>query len=421
MNTRLATLPRLAFAALAAAGLTQLSAAADSYTATPIPSLPGGTGTIGLGVNDNGWVVGQADNEFGQLVGFVYHDGVTEPLPVLNGGWDARAAGINNSNVIVGECRNEQGIFRPVMWTREQGGDWTITDLGTFAPNDAGFGVATRINDAGQIVGYCTAETGFAYHGFLWEGGLKTDVGTLGFTGNNAYSQALGVSPLGDVAGFAYGVLQGPEHGLYLPFGVRDAADITPAAPFALAQWHAATSDGKLGGYIASSSHTSGAFRPTIYHGRGNYDIVPLIDGLTEGYGYDLTDSGIFVGTMFLLDVDPQLSVFKAFKHEAGSTIDLNLVSSGLPGVMTEARDASESGHIVGTADGLFGAQAVLLSPDTGACAADFDGNGIHEVPDIFAFLSAWFSQDPRADVDGTPGVSVPDIFSFLSIWFAGC
>ncbi len=54
-------------------------------------------------------------------------------------------------------------------------------------------------------------------------------------------------------------------------------------------------------------------------------------------------------------------------------------------------------------------------------CAADFDRNGIREVPDIFAFLSAWFTQLPTADFDGIGGVAVPDIFAFLSAWFAGC
>ena len=57
----------------------------------------------------------------------------------------------------------------------------------------------------------------------------------------------------------------------------------------------------------------------------------------------------------------------------------------------------------------------------TDTCAADFDGNGVHEVPDIFAYLSAWFAGEAGADVDGVPGVTVPDIFAFLSIWFAGC
>ncbi len=54
-------------------------------------------------------------------------------------------------------------------------------------------------------------------------------------------------------------------------------------------------------------------------------------------------------------------------------------------------------------------------------CAADFDGNGVREIPDIFAFLSAWFEGDARTDIDGVAGVGVPDIFAFLSLWFAGC
>jgi hypothetical protein len=54
-------------------------------------------------------------------------------------------------------------------------------------------------------------------------------------------------------------------------------------------------------------------------------------------------------------------------------------------------------------------------------CMADFDGNSQVDVPDIFAFLSAWFSLEPAADLDGVPGVTVPDIFAFLAAWFAGC
>ncbi len=56
-----------------------------------------------------------------------------------------------------------------------------------------------------------------------------------------------------------------------------------------------------------------------------------------------------------------------------------------------------------------------------GSCVADFDGNGQVQVPDIFAFLSAWFASDPAADVDGNGLIQVPDVFTFLSLWFAGC
>lgn len=54
-------------------------------------------------------------------------------------------------------------------------------------------------------------------------------------------------------------------------------------------------------------------------------------------------------------------------------------------------------------------------------CRADFDQNGVVDVPDQFAFLAAWFGQDPSADFDGMNGVDVPDIFAFLTAWFAGC
>lgn len=55
------------------------------------------------------------------------------------------------------------------------------------------------------------------------------------------------------------------------------------------------------------------------------------------------------------------------------------------------------------------------------ACAADFDESGVADVPDIFAFLTAWFAGLPAAEFDGTEGITVPDIFAYLSVWFAGC
>jgi hypothetical protein len=54
-------------------------------------------------------------------------------------------------------------------------------------------------------------------------------------------------------------------------------------------------------------------------------------------------------------------------------------------------------------------------------CRGDFDRSGDKGVPDIFAFLSAWFALDPAADVDGVEGIAVPDIFAFLSLWFGPC
>ncbi|MBY0313476.1 MAG: hypothetical protein K2W85_15535 [Phycisphaerales bacterium] len=56
----------------------------------------------------------------------------------------------------------------------------------------------------------------------------------------------------------------------------------------------------------------------------------------------------------------------------------------------------------------------------TPACIADFDGVDCVTVADIFAFLNAWFANQPAADLDNN-GIGVQDIFNFLNAWFTGC
>ncbi len=62
-----------------------------------------------------------------------------------------------------------------------------------------------------------------------------------------------------------------------------------------------------------------------------------------------------------------------------------------------------------------------LPVPTVTICLADFDHNGSRDIPDIFAFLAAWFAEDFAADFDGNGTLAVPDIFAFLAAWFAGC
>lgn len=58
----------------------------------------------------------------------------------------------------------------------------------------------------------------------------------------------------------------------------------------------------------------------------------------------------------------------------------------------------------------------------TVACTADFNSNGIVDVPDIFAFLTVWFAGNyPAADFNNDQSINVHDIFAFLQAWFLGC
>jgi len=73
-----------------------------------------------------------------------------------------------------------------------------------------------------------------------------------------------------------------------------------------------------------------------------------------------------------------------------------------------------------GVWQGLGSACGPVGNPTT-CCRANFDGVGGTAVPDIFAFLSAWFAGQAAANFDGVGGIGVPDIFAFLSAWYAGC
>ena len=82
--------------------------------------------------------------------------------------------------------------------------------------------------------------------------------------------------------------------------------------------------------------------------------------------------------------------------------------------------------NLDGTESQLIAANLGLVNDlyilqDEVECAADFDGNGVREVADIFAFLVAWFAGLPSANFDAIPEIGVPDIFAFLALWFAGC
>ena len=97
--------------------------------------------------------------------------------------------------------------------------------------------------------------------------------------------------------------------------------------------------------------------------------------------------------------------------------------SGGHDGATTSLNDRGElliSVSYTGTSFPQNGSGVFVVSlPVT--CHADFNGDGSVAVPDIFAFLAAWFAQDASADFDGNMLIQVPDIFTFLSAWFAGC
>jgi len=177
-------------------------------TVTDLGTLPGGTKSEALGINDAGVVVGYGTAPNTSTSGYAERafrwtaTGGMEDLGTLSSevGWDwARAAAVNSSGYIAGWSNGPTRQQRATLWT-PIGGPY---DLGALS-GAIGASLATAINDLGQLVGFSQPASGSGLHAFLWTPsapgattGTMIDLGTLG--GTNSW--AMGVNDAGVVVG----------------------------------------------------------------------------------------------------------------------------------------------------------------------------------------------------------------------------
>ncbi len=156
-------------------------------------SVPGGVGTLAVGINNSGEVVGYwssgGPTQGFRLVGSTYtsfnYPGASETLPIS----------VNNEGEIVGNYTDTSGVTHGFLLS---GGTYTSIDFsGALATYGSG------INDAGDIVGtYCpTSEclsTFEGMQGFLWSNGVFTTIAIPG----EYYTYLGGINNKGVVVGY---------------------------------------------------------------------------------------------------------------------------------------------------------------------------------------------------------------------------
>jgi hypothetical protein len=113
-----------------------------------LTQLPGRDGAA-FGVNDLGWVVGEADDRQGATRVALWRGNGLEILNADPGDPVGPAVGVNNAGQIIG--------LNPWVWS-----DGTFTDLGET------FGHPTAIDDAGVVVGVLDPEDGSPMAPIMW-------------------------------------------------------------------------------------------------------------------------------------------------------------------------------------------------------------------------------------------------------------
>ncbi|MFL5397224.1 MAG: hypothetical protein ACJ79P_04890 [Myxococcales bacterium] len=212
---------------------------------------------------------------------------------------------------------------------------------------------AQGINNLGQVAGF--ANTATSFRAFLWEGGVKTDLGTLG----GSFSFGLAINDRSQIAGGAavddtteHAFLFDPEHGM------RDIGTGTSWSSRALA----VSSRGDAAGMVFTRPTPSEfVFHAAAFdeHGGGVRDLGTL-PGLPGSEAFGINRDRLIVGFASTPDARTQ----HGFVFRDGKMFDLNDLIQQVGLVVTQALAINDDGIIVGFARDADGVQhAVALLP----------------------------------------------------------
>ncbi len=390
-----------------------LAMTASGQTITDIGTLQPTGGTVeSLGISADGTAV----TGYSTLAGGTYRairwtesEGL-QNLGVVPRGLRSFGFAISGDGAVVTGMSVVSGGGHVFRWTASG----NMEDLGTIPAQNVSYGYA--ISASGSLIGGGPSSAGVG-HGFVWSaGGGLSDIGLLPGAPTDASSSIFALSSDGSFGAGVSGSSNGNRAILWSnERTVLEDLGVLPGGAFSEAL--AISADGSA---ITGSSDSASGRRAFLWkRGTGMVDLGVLPGrGGPEGKAISADgsvvvgsdDAGAFLWTSPLGMVD-----LHAYLVSRGVTMT-GWVLTSCNGISADGTAMAGSGRFNGASRGWV---VRGLPPVT--CAADFDAGGTVAVPDIFAFLAAWFAQDARADFDRNGTIAVPDIFAFLAAWFAGC
>lgn len=319
-------------------------AEAFTYSVRDLGTL-GGANSRAHAINEQGWVVGEAEAKGGYTRAFLWVPEQGMQDIGTCGGDISRAFAINERGQVVGEAEDGQGRLRPFRWSAEHG----LEDL----PLPDGFreGFVSGLNNFGVLVGGGENEAGT--RALVWSvDGVSIPEALVAHGASLAHA----VNDVGDIAG----QMESAPSGDYVSRAfVLGANGLNILSAPASKDWSSAalalSADGMMAGYAEDDEATHAV--------RISHEGIPSdMDTLDNVYSIanDMNDNGVAVGLFVSSNEDDD----RAFVARDGVMSDLNeLIETDEPWLIVEARGINNQGAIVGYA--LLGdrERAVLLEP----------------------------------------------------------
>jgi probable HAF family extracellular repeat protein len=307
---------------LFAAGYCQL-ASAERADIQALGTLPGGSVSEAVSINERGQIVGSSINakHYPHAALFEHHE--VKDLGVLpQGDRSAAAYSINNRGQAVGYSFNSKGYPHAVLF--ENG---TVTDLGLLPGGDNS--AANAINDRGQVVGW-SFNSVRASQAFLFENGMMTNLGTLP---GGYYSSATAINNRGQVVGWATAA-NNNQHAFLFDNGLMTDLGTLPGGNSSVA--YGINNRGQV---VGSATTANGNLHAFLYENGVMTDLGTLPTG-TSSTAYAINDRGQIVGSAAVAN-----GFQHAFLFEHRRMVDLGTLAGDTQSL---ARDINNRGEIVG-------------------------------------------------------------------------